>query len=179
MPAFAGMTHDGERACVIVSPLTREFKERSRCLPSCSPRSTREAGRTAGHRRACVLVAYCSATAVNGQPLGAPRSSSEAMAPPETPRTLFRASYRRLSPVAQMRCGQQSAPHPTAHALQRRRANWRPPGLVRYPGAVVRAYRECASEIGPSLPRHPGRRVPRPERQTVCSSRPHGRGMDA
>jgi hypothetical protein len=52
------------------------------------------------------------------------------------------------------------ASYPTAHALQRRRANWRPPRPVRY--AMARwsgPIGNFVSEISPSLPRRPGRRT--------------------
>ena len=113
-----------------------------------------------------------------GQPLGAPRSSSEAIALLKArgiilkPRTAAYHLWHRHAHGDHM-------PHPTAHALQRRRANWRPPRPVRYPWRGVRTWRLFPSAISPAVPRHLGRRVPHPEKQTVCSSRPHGRGMHA
>jgi|GEM_PF-7033259 len=90
---------------------------------------------------------YCSL--VGG--LSAPRS-----------RHPFRASYRRLSPVAQMRAWR-SRTSPDGLRIPARGGRTRDPrGWSVSHGAAVRAYREfCVRDI-PSVPRHLGRRVPCP-----------------
>jgi len=79
-----------------------------------SPKPSPRRGRTAGRRSAAILLQ--SKWAASRRPA---RGSH------------FKASYRRLSPVAQACGDRHRMPHPTAHALRRRRANWRPPRLVR------------------------------------------------
>jgi len=88
----------------------------------------------------------------------------------------FRASYRRLSPVAQARCSAERAspvgPRVTAQAGKVETPEAGPFAMARWSGPIGNG----PSEISPSLPRHPGRRPSSRRHERLAKTPSNGRG---
>ena len=158
------VVHEYWRVCGGIPGIAHEFFFMPRHVAPVSGRPKRLAARsrashvkeqrTAGHRRACVRCANWAASR-------RPAYAATILRPMPCALPLFppRSNARQIRPGPSSP-GRQRVRTPEAGPLsgaRLRRAGFRPP--------VVRA--------------HLRRRDPSPEKQTVCSSRPHGRGMHA
>ncbi len=160
LPAFGLLEHEGllER---IGHPCRGHVCPGASTVSQRLPKQTHEVG---GQRGTDRPQSYCSCRGS----LPAPRS-----------RHHFKASYRRLSlwhrhAAKDIAC---LTRRPTRYSAGGRTGD--PRGWSVSHDAVIRAYRELCVRDRPSCTAPPRAPRPSPREQTVCSSRPHGRGMQA